>query len=63
MKLEDVPEGSRARLTRVMELRSCTLIEAIEYCISLGWYTAEIRGPKKKTRPSNVIPLNKPGPY
>lgn len=36
-----IPQGSIARLKRVMELRKCTESEALDYCISMGWFAAE----------------------
>lgn len=47
----EIPQGSQNRLKRVMELRKCTEKEAIEYCISVGWFAAE----NKANKPGRVI--------
>lgn len=42
--------GSKRRLERVKELKSYTDIEALEFCISIGWLAAEKQAKERKLR-------------
>lgn len=58
MNLEDIPAGSRGRFKRVMELRKCSEIEALNFCISVGWAAAEKIAADKAKKSER---LSKPG--
>ncbi len=50
MDTKKLSEGTRGRLTRVMELKNFTEERALEFAISLAWQVAEQQTSKKKRK-------------
>jgi hypothetical protein len=46
----EVSLGTHGRLQRIMQLRDCTMGEALDYAISMGWYMAERRDFERQDR-------------
>lgn len=50
MNLDDLSEGSKRRLKRIIVLKGGDEKQALELCISLGWLAMEREYRKKRNR-------------